>query len=81
MESHNSDSPPTLQQVLVRLTRAVDRLDNAVAGVKKEAAPDPEVVSQLATMKSENAALRDAANMAAQRLDDTIGRLKGVLGG
>ncbi|MGF1640733.1 MAG: hypothetical protein ACFCUO_07265 [Rhodospirillales bacterium] len=68
-----------LEQALGRLVAAVDRLERAVDGRATDSGLDPEAA--LAAALSESARLRQTQAVAAEQLDVTIARLRGVLGG
>lgn len=68
-----------LDDAEMRLTAAIERLEEALASAPKGNG-DPEMAAALAQARAEYAALREKADAAGGRLDETIGRLRTILG-
>ena len=66
--SESSASNSRLEKSKLRLEQAIARLENAVGG--------SDLDTRLDDMRSENAALRDAASTVSKRLDKVIEQLK-----
>lgn len=70
---------PLVAEALERLTRAVDRLDNAVGEVPAIQKAQRDLSTKLAEADRHNEILREAANRVASRLDGAIVRLSQAL--
>lgn len=69
-----------LEQAAERLEKAVERLEAAAARRPSPAAGTrPQVVAELEKARAECAALREGAREVAERLDATIGRVRGLV--
>jgi len=67
-----------LDDAEIRLSAAIDRLEAALARAPRDSG-DPEMAAALAQARTEYAALRERADAAGGRLDETIGRLRAIL--
>lgn len=75
-----TSASPALDAALARLETAIRRLDAALASrIDLGDAERRRLADALTAAESEQAALVEANRTAAQRIDDTIDRLRGVL--
>lgn len=72
-----------LDEASARLDAALDKLENAVRNRQPEADQagqgDAALEAELAKLRADFAALQETSSTVSRRLDDAIGRLKGVL--
>lgn len=72
-----------LDEASARLDAALDKLENAVRNRQSEAGRDGQgdaaLEAELAKLRADFAALQETSSTVSRRLDDAIGRLKGVL--
>jgi hypothetical protein len=73
------NSATSLERAFERLARAVDHLEHAIEAASDR--PAPENGGDLEAARSESAQLRETHELAAEQLNSTIARLRGVLGG
>ena len=69
-----------MEEAIARLDAAVARVERASANTKSTGT-DMELAAELRQAREDYAALKGKADGAAQRLDATIGRLNGIVGG
>ncbi len=67
---------PTIEEAQMRLTRAMDRLERAVAGKTDNAEA---IKTALLAAKRESEALKDVVHLVSQRLDGAISRVDKLL--
>ena len=79
MSDSAMNSATSFERAFERLARAVDRLEHAVQAASDRPAPDNG--GDLEAARSESAQLRETHELAAEQLNSTIARLRGVLGG
>lgn len=75
----DSEAGGRLGLALQRLDKAVERLERALAVHSADGAEVGRLEAALKAAEAEQVALADANRMAADRLEQTIGRLRGLL--
>jgi hypothetical protein len=76
---NDSEAGGRLGRALHRLDRAVERLERALAAHSGDGAELGRLEAALKAAEAEQVALADANRIAAERLEQTIGRLRGLL--
>jgi hypothetical protein len=75
----DSEADSRLTRAVHRLDRAIDRLERAVLDRPEDGASVGRLEQALRAAEAEQLALADANRLAAERLEQTIGRLRGLL--
>ena len=75
----DSEAAGRLGRALHRLDKAVERLEQALAAQPENGADIGRLEAALKAAEAEQVALADANRIAAERLEQTIGRLRGLL--
>lgn len=80
MTSTQIQKPARVQRALERLDRAMGRLEAAAAARVEAPASDTASAAELEAARNDNARLREANETVTRRLEQTILRLRSVLG-